>query len=217
MNFPARRHLSRRLRHVFFLVVALIMRARVCDAQESLAPVGDMALRTELLSLGREDQADRKGFSDAMKSNDAAYADRLVAADSARTARLRAIVAKHGWPTVALVGRDGVNAAWLVLQHTPDASWQRDMLPVLEGAAGAGELPRADLALFTDRVLVQQGLPQRYGSSFAVVAGRLVAAPIEDEGRVDVRRAVGLPSMADYAKLLAEIYTMPVEWPRRRE
>ncbi len=196
------------------------MRAGVCEAQPASiapAPVGDAALRTELLALGGQDQADRLGFSDAMKSNDRAYAQRLMTADSLRTTRLQAIVGRHGWPTVALVGHDGVNAAWLVLQHSPDASWQGEMLPVLERAARAGELPTGDVAQFEDRVLVQSGRPQRYGSSFTIVEGSLVPAPIENESQVDARRAaVGLPSMAEYAKLLAEMYKMPVEWPRRR-
>jgi hypothetical protein len=48
------------------------------------------------------------------------------------------------------------------------------------------------------------------------VNGRLVAEAIEDEINVDSRRAaVGLPSMAEYALLLADLYKMPVEWPRQ--
>jgi hypothetical protein len=64
-------------------------------------------------------------------------------------------------------------------------------------------------------VLVRSGQAQRYGSSFSVVDGRLVADPIQDEETVDSRRAeVGLPPMAEYARDLADVYMMPVEWPR---
>ena len=90
------------------------------------------------------------------------------------------------------------------------------MLPVVERAAEAGDVPKSEVALLTDRVLVRSGRSQRYGSSFSIVSGRLVADPIEDEANVDARRAtVGLPSMAEYAKLLLELNGMPVEWPRK--
>jgi len=171
----------------------------------------------ELLELARDDQADREGFSEAIKANDPEYAKRLTERDAARTLRLKAIVASQGWPTATLVGRDGVNAAWLLLQHSADSAWQKTMLPVLEQAAVAGEIGRGDVALLTDRVLVRSGQAQRYGSSFSVVDGRLVADPIDDESKVDARRAeVGLPPMAEYARLLADMYKMPVEWPRKK-
>jgi hypothetical protein len=172
-------------------------------------------LREELLLLRKVDQAARVGFAEAMARNDAEYGRRLQESDSKRAARLKTIVADVGWPTIALVGQDGAEAAWLLLQHAPDTAWQASMLPMLERAANAGDVRRGDLALLTDRVLVRSGRPQRYGGSFSITGGRLVADPIEDEGNVDARRAaVGLPPMSDYARLLAEMYHLPVEWPR---
>jgi hypothetical protein len=201
------------------LAVATIVGVRpAADApQTSTGTVANPLLRAELLELARDDQADRERFSDAVKANDKEYEERLTEKDAARTTRLKAIVGDHGWPTPALVGHDGVEAAWLMLQHSGDLAWQKAMLPVLERAASAGEIHRNDVALLTDRVLVRSGQPQRYGSSFSMVDGRLVADPIEDEQNVDARRAeIGLPPMADYAVLLADAYKLPVEWPRRK-
>jgi hypothetical protein len=173
-------------------------------------------LRAELLQLREDDQAARVGFALAVSRNDTDYLRRLQESDSRREARLKAIVAAEGWPSTALVGRDGVEAAWLLLQHATDAAWQAQMLPVLERAAEAGDVRRQDVALLTDRVLVRSGRAQRYGNSFSIIGGRLIADPIEDEGNVDARRAaVGLPPMAEYAKLLAESNGLPVEWPRK--
>ena len=186
-------------------------------AQTTLAPVVNQPLRLELVELAREDQVDRQGLSEAIKTNDREYARRLTEKDAARTLRLKAIVADAGWPAATLVGRDGVEAAWLLLQHSEDSTWQKTMLPVVEQAAAAGEIRRSDVALLTDRVLVRSGQPQRYGSSFSFVDARLVADPIQDEETVDSRRAeVGLPPMAEYARDLAEMYNMPVEWPRKK-
>ena len=146
--------------------------------------------------------------------NDTAVLFRFMRADSARTRRLKEIVARHGWLTPALVGKDGVGAAWLILQHSPDYAWQEQMLPVLERAAAAGEMSRTDVALLTDRVLVHRGKPQRYGNSFSFKDGRLVADPIEDIAGLDARRAaIGLPTMSEYVRQLAEAYKTPVEWP----
>ncbi|HEY7569573.1 MAG TPA: DUF6624 domain-containing protein [Gemmatimonadaceae bacterium] len=177
----------------------------------------DSALRVELVRLGAEDQAAREGFGPAMARKDTSYAWGLMRSDSARTKRLREIVAQHGWPTPQLVGKEGVNAAWLVLQHTPDTAFRRRLMPRLDSAAARGELPAQDLATMTDRILIESGKPQRYGTSFAIVAGRMVAHPIEDTLHVDERRAaVGLPPMAEYVVMLKDAYKLPVDWQPKR-
>lgn len=69
-----------------------------------------------------------------------------------------------------------------------------------------------DVALLTDRVLRAQGKPQRYGTQFKPGAdGSMVLEPTEDEAGLDARRrAVGLPSMAVYKRMLGEAYHTPV-------
>jgi hypothetical protein len=174
----------------------------------------DTTLRAELLRLEVEDQKGREDIAAMIARNDTAVLFRFMRADSARTLRLKQIVARNGWLTPALVGKDGVEAAWLILQHSPDYAWQEQMLPVLERAAATGEIRRTDLALLTDRVLVHRGKPQRYGNSFSFKDGRLVADPIEDIGGLDARRAaVGLPTMSEYVRQLGEMYKTRVEWP----
>ena len=174
----------------------------------------DTVLRAELLRLGAEDQEGRGDVAALVTRNDTASLFRMLKADSARTRRLKEIVASHGWLTPALVGKDGAGAAWLILQHSPDYAWQEQMLPVLERAAAAGEMSRTDVALLTDRVLVHRGKPQRYGNSFSFKGGRLVADPIEDIDGLDARRAaIGLPPMLEYVRQLGEMYKTSVEWP----
>jgi hypothetical protein len=174
----------------------------------------DATLRAELVRLGREDQAARDGFGAAAARNDTTYARQLMAGDSARTRRLREIVQARGWPGRALVGEDGARAAWLILQHSPSIEFQRTMLPVLWAAAERGDVSKSDVAMLTDRVLVHDGRPQRYGSSFSMRDGRLVPDPIEDVPGLEARRAtVGLPGMREYVRLLGEMYGVPVTWP----
>lgn len=177
----------------------------------------DSALRAELLVLGKADQAAREGFGVAAAAGDTVYLKRLMSDDSTRTLRLKEIVRKHGWPTASIAGSDGAEAAWLILQHSDNLDWQESLLPVLDMHARAGELSPSAVAMLTDRVLVRSARAQRYGSSFAVVDGRLVAHPIQDLKGLDARRAaVGLPPMAEYVRKLAEVYKLPVEWPPRQ-
>src|SRR5688500_10609147 len=63
----------------------------------------------------------------------------------ARNAReLAAIVQEVGWPGRGLVGEDGAEAAWRVLQHgIASPAVQRACLPLLHEAARRGDVPAA--------------------------------------------------------------------------
>jgi hypothetical protein len=197
------------------LVLAMVVAGCVRAPASPPAPVsGDAELRAELLRIREADQAERERFGEAMAANDTAYLLRLLRADSARTRRLQEIIARHGWPRVARVGKDAVQGAFLVVQHSPIHEFQREILPQLEVIAKTGEIPAGEVALLTDRVLVNQGKPQRYGNSFLFVNGRLVPHPVENMARLDeLRASVGLPPIAEYIRLLGDLYKAPVDWP----
>jgi hypothetical protein len=58
------------------------------------------------------------------------------------------------------------------------------------------------------------GRPQRYGSQFSVQNGRLIPDSIEDLPGLEAHRtAVGLPSMAEYVRMLGQMYGLPITWP----
>lgn len=170
-----------------------------------------------LLRLGCEDQAGREALAQAAGAQDTATLFAVLRADSARTRWLRGAVTRDGWPTRSTAGDSAPQAAWLILQHSPDTAWQAMMLPELERLASGGELPKGDVALLTDRILVHRGQPQRFGSQFDMSGGRLVPEPVEDLAGLDARRAsVGLPPMAEYVRLLSEQTGLPVVWPPGR-
>ena len=168
--------------------------------------------------FGREDQDGRGEAVDrAIAARDTAMLFGALRADSARTRWLRAAVARHGWPSRTIAGDSAQQAAWNILQHSPDTAWQAAMLPELERLASNGELTQADVALLTDRIFVHRGQPQRYGSQFYEMDGRWMPEAIEDIAALDVRRAsVGLQPMAAYARLLGEQTKLPVVWPPGR-
>ena len=85
------------------------------------------------------------------------------------------------------------------------------MIPVLEERASEGSLPPSEVAMLVDRVRVQDGTPQRYGTQFSVEDERLVLDPVEDpEGLDERRRRMGLPPMETYVEMLEDAYDMPV-------
>jgi hypothetical protein len=169
------------------------------------------ALRKELVERLDRDQAIRNEMiKRGVKNLDAAFVSRMTEIDSANTERMKEIVKQYGWPGPELVGVDGTEAAFLLVQHA-EHEFQKQMLPLVEAAYRQKKLKGQDYALLLDRVLVADGKPQVYGTqakSFDQWKGQEPAFdPIEDEANVDKRRAeVGLPSMAEYRQLLRQIY-----------
>lgn len=77
--------------------------------------------------------------------------------------------------------------------------------------ARRGAMRRDQVALLVDRVLLHEGLPQRYGTQFTLVDGRLVLHPVEEEaGLDDRRRSMDLPTMEGYMRVVEEVYGAPV-------
>jgi len=115
--------------------------------------------------------------------------------------RLKEILDVHGWPTADAVGPDAARGAWLIAQHADtQVDVQRTAVRLLRLAADAGTATLADLAYLEDRLAVNEGRHQVYGTQIAdVVNGEPVLWPCADPSRLDERRAsVGLEPFADH-------------------
>jgi uncharacterized protein DUF6624 len=158
------------------------------------------ALREELMEMMRADQQERTG------SGLPPGTKLPPTRDYARTVRLRQIVAESGWPTHDAVGRDGGTAAWLIAQHADfDVAFQQQALALLRQRAADGQASGREVAYLEDRVAVNLGKPQVYGTQIRCRDGiPAPATPIIDAERVDdVRAAVGLGPLAEYYQELA--------------
>ena len=124
--------------------------------------------------------------------------------DDTHRRRLNAIIDQHGWPGKTLVGADGANAAWLIAQHADiDRAFQKKCLEKIE-AMPRGEVEPRHIAYLTDRILVGEHKPQRFGTQ---MDGQFKPRPIEDEANVDKRRAeMGLDPLAVYLKQAKATY-----------
>ena len=156
-------------------------------------------LRAELLAMAAEDRRVRAELEAAGELS-GGYAPRMEAVHRANAARLRALVAAHGWPTRAVAGDDGAEAAWLIVQHAiGEPAFLRATLPVLWDAAARGDVPAWQAAMLEDRIRAFEGRPQRYGTQLHPDAdGWLRPHPIDDPDGVEARRAaVGLEPLAE--------------------
>lgn len=157
-------------------------------------------LRTELLRREVLDQDIRKRATAAGNPLPKDLSEEWQRIDQDNTEWMKTVLARYGWPGKSLVGDDGSKAAWLFVQHADrDKPFQKDAIKLLEVAAAKGEASGQDLAYLVDRILVNEGNPQRYGTQYHEVDGKLVPQPIEDAKHVDDRReSVGMGTLADY-------------------
>lgn len=193
------------------LCCALLLGSNLQAQTTNDQSVANPALRLELLDRVKQDQAIRTEFiKKGVEHPDPSVLARMQAIDNANAERMSAIVRQYGWPGPELVGQDGTEAAFLLVQHA-DLPLQKEMLPLVEKAYKKGELSGQSYALLLDRVLVREGKPQVYGTQAKRLAEwkgkEPVLEPIEDEGNVDKRRAeVGLMPLSEYRELLKQMY-----------
>jgi hypothetical protein len=160
------------------------------------------ALRKELLARAGRDQAARESLR--CEHHVRQWAQTVEPVDRANSARLREILAEHGWPGHQLVGVEAAHAAWLLAQHAPP-DLQEECLPLLEDAVSRDDASRRDLAYLMDRVLMFRGQPQVYGTQYLEMDGILTLWTVQEPGGLDQRRAaLGLePEAQNRARLLA--------------
>ncbi|MGW4382428.1 DUF4135 domain-containing protein [Kitasatospora sp. NPDC004531] len=179
--------------------------------EPAAAPRPPAEIRDRLLRLGRADAALRVPWA-AGGFVDVGLEAKLERLTRAGIGWLRGVVAEHGWPGHRLVGEEAASAANALLQHhTGDLAFPRACLALIEAAAERGDMHRRDAAYLADALRHAEGRPQLYGTKFERAEdGALRPCPIEDEDRVDERRAaVGLGPLADYAAFLARKFPAP--------
>lgn len=174
--------------------------------------ISQPSLREALATRAATDTRARNAMM-AKGAPDPAAMKAILDTDAGNLAWLKGVVARQGFPTVAQVGVQGVADAWLLAQHADrDSAFQLKVLRTLQARGAEAGVRAQDLAMLTDRVLLAQGKPQRYGTQFVPDAlGALAMQPVEDAAGLDARRAaVGLMPLALYRCVLGASYHMPV-------
>lgn len=125
--------------------------------------------------------------------------------------RLCQVLKEFGWPTSNEVGTEGVGAMIYLVRNSRQPELQADLLPVIIAAVKRGDAEKGEVADLVDRMRVDAGRKQLFGTQVKVINGFLVLAPIDSEAQVDDRRKqFGLPPLADHLRELQREYQTPL-------
>lgn len=153
-------------------------------------------LRNKLLLLAKKDQEMR------------ARGKWNLAVDKKNLQELRKIIEHHGWPKISDVGIEGSEAAWLIAQHADfDLQFQIEALRMIKERAKKQEAPLHQIAYLTDRVLVNQGKKQIFGTQFyKTKRGNFKLKPVRSLKNIDKRRVkFNLPPLHLYVQKIKEM------------
>lgn len=164
--------------------------------------------RERLERMGALDQVGRRAFTvldfSALPADERQTAETLAwadinALDKALLDELLTMVPEEGWFKKSVYGERAAGAAFLIIQHSDLENWRR-FVPVLEPLVAQGEVEGQSYGLMYDRLAINEGRPQRYGTQMTCKDGRWVVDTLEDPERVEQwRREMKFPwTLAEY-------------------
>jgi hypothetical protein len=119
--------------------------------------------------------------------------------------RLEKIFDEFGYPGYDLVGKEGSNNFWLMVQHSDkDIDFQSRVLEKLKTEVDNNNADGSNYGLLTDRVKINKGEKQIYGTQVTYnVQGQAYPKPLVDSVNVNKRRAeVGLDPLEQYLNMM---------------
>ena len=174
----------------------------------------DLALRKELETIQKDDQALRGQLNDPMSEVEKKQKwVKINELDSLNLIKIEKIFEKYGYPSKIKVGTRFSGTAFLVVQHSNLATMKK-YYKLFEDAVNKGDLEKPSFALFVDRYRMWSDEKQLYGSQVRdyLGNGKWAFHPIEDEENVNKRRAeMGLGTLEEYAKHFNIDYKLPVK------
>lgn len=192
-----------------FLVLSLCVLVTATSGQQH------PGIRDELVQMEKVDQDARLKCTNAIADEQIkCLADITKTIDEPNTKRLTEIFDQIGFPNTVKVGKEGMQAFMLVLQHAPTDDLRIRALKPITKAFKNKELPPMAFANFVDRLRLHQKKKQLYGTGFEFKDGKMVLSPTEDlKGLEKRRRKIGLPPMSEAVKMMREIYHLEVVVP----
>ncbi|MCB0597389.1 MAG: hypothetical protein H6557_08605 [Lewinellaceae bacterium] len=174
--------------------------------------VENKALQMELIRMYVDDQAARGNIMEDIISKfnlDTSLITKngAVGIDERNRNRLKEIFEEYGFPTRKLVGKDAMFGIFLMIQHADgDKEWQKSQLKNIEEAVKAGDLDGQSYAYLYDRIKINNGEKQVYGTQFAKVDRinkTVELAETEDLENLDKRRReIGMMPIEMYKRFL---------------
>lgn len=165
-----------------------------------------LAMRPETPSDPRLAGFLKKMFQEDQLARKSGNHTAVVRTDAAHLPILKNIFTSHGFPNASQVGRSGVLHFFVLVDHADkDPDFQMTALRQAKHLLGAGGLRRQDYATLCDRIRVNQGLKQIYGTQVEKIGGHYKIRAVADPGKLDRRRiSMGLLPAKQYLKMLEE-------------
>ena len=152
-------------------------------------------LREKLLFMKVEDERVRAELAASGELFDG-YCPKMEKVHLANAVELERMINENGgWIGKSLVGEDGAEAAWLIVQHAISLpEFSRRCLKLIERASAENEAVPYQFAYLADRISFFENRPQKYGTqSDWNPDGLMEVWKLEDEKKVNEYRAeVGL-------------------------
>lgn len=127
------------------------------------------------------------------------------------TAMLKKIIKDRGFPTSDVVGKKGMHDVFYIVQHSDhDLAFQKRCLKQFERVTATGKADKRDLTYLTDRVLVNSGRKQVYGTQVDTTGRTIKLCPTIDVKNLDRRRKdAGLTPYKEYLRSFYKFGGLP--------
>ncbi|WP_142687546.1 DUF6624 domain-containing protein [Chitinophaga polysaccharea] len=168
----------------------------------------NLKLEKMLVKVFDDDQKARENYSNISNSKgfNSPEADSvgmlLDKVDSINLTIVEGVLDNYGWLGKEVVSEKGTNALWLIIDHAEPAI-QKKYIGIMKKAIGEGTLEGKYLALVEDRIALDSGKQQIYGTQYTLNEKSNVneLLPVIDIEHIDIRRAkVGLTPLREYLK-----------------
>lgn len=178
-------------------------RARYMHTYGTFSPCVADSLRQVLSALPIHEHIERsqalRAEADARTSPEeqAVLLQMQIDTDAVNLARLRAIIAEHGWPSDERTGADADPVVFLL--HAPHA--MDEMREELLAEVRAGRLPAREYAMAMDKARKVRGENQLYGTGdeYDSATESIVPPRIDSiEATNAARREIGMPPLTEY-------------------
>ena len=190
-----------------------LIHLEVCKPFTNSLKIENPELQIELIKMYINDQVARGGNMDKLMSKHKLIKEEVVkntdgiTTDADNRKRLKEILAKHGFPTKEMVGADAMQGIFLMIQHADeDKEWQKSQLPNIKKAVKNGNMDGQSYAYLYDRIKMNGGEKQLYGTQFAKVDSKnkiVELAQTEDLENLDKRRMeIGMMPIEIYKKFM---------------
>jgi len=173
---------------------------------EMLAPYNN-TVRLQLRKIQNRDQGIRvlvlyaKQTASGNKELQRQLNDYMKKIDKESAVAVRTIIDRYGWMGADEIGSEASQTLFLAIQHVEDLDVQQHYLPLLSEAVKDHKAEPWQLAFLTDRILMNQGKKQVYGTQVITSKNDYgpYVVPLENIDKVDELRAqLGLPPLKDY-------------------